>query len=409
MAGLGEGGGGASGSIRAGRAFVEAGVDDRGISTGLRRLEKRFSDFGERLKKMPIVGGFAGGVGASVFENIKEAGAKALDKAIGGDQFKKSMEAAAKAAGELADKTAEVAANVKEWLPAVSSGRGIELLTESIREQTGALDELERKREKIAKTKEGLEENSIGNLLVTAFRPELLERDVDATTNALKEIDEAIKRTKAGITEAEKLRGRAIDPTRDPAFVGRVKELKEAMEFAPKLDGLEGFVRQVTELETKFGGKNTKKVFEDLFAGAKDADAAQKIRDATKSLKEYVAGVEKAQREAGKSAHEIALMNAEAAKVPKAAIDDARASLLGRGGILGRALGKLVSPDLLRELAAIGELKTSARGAFSTPFAAQQFAPDSMRRLERPLNQIATNTKKTAESTAELRDRLSFK
>lgn len=176
------------------------------------------------------------------------------------------------------------------------------------------------------------------------------------------------------ILEMEARRLKLLDPlTHDDDFVKRVNALRhEIATTAPALDGFRA------KVEALFAGQvhNPASRLElmQLMDEAAGRDARDKIDAAAKTLGDYVKAAELAERQAGMTAHQVALMNAELAGVGGSALDDARRTLLSGGGV-GQLLGMTLGTLPAIGAAVKGLAGATTRGTFAAPgaVAAQVF------------------------------------
>ena len=182
-----------------------------------------------------------------------------------------------------------------------------------------------------------------------------LDETREKVKGELTAIDADIKRSKGELSNLEKERKKLLDPTAGIASL-RDQIIKDAILSQGKYtDIAKELMRQ----------KGSSPALRTALGEAGLADTAAEIRDATKALDDYVASVERLREEAGKSAHEVALMNAARGRVSAEALEDARRNLMGAGG------ANLVVGSLFPMLAQIEEARkgmteaATVRGGFN--------------------------------------------
>lgn len=366
-------GGTSANDIKAGGASFELVLKDE-MSSRLAKVQEGVKGFAEKVKRYsaPLAGGLgqlfevgarggALGVGIALGQKALSAVSDEIGElALGTKTFQKNLDAAVESATQLSQRASEISASAREWAGAAVGpmGRAGELSTglDRVREK---LQQIYAERDKAASALDSVlsfRPGSDPNRNMALLLAGKLDESRNAAKTALKGIDTELEKTLATAIELDKSISRILNPASDPAFRGATAKLSEEMKSSLE-EPLTGFQRKVADLKKQFGVPGTEPIFQMLMDDAAIADSEARIQAATKALTDFVSAEKLAESQSGKTAREIALLNAEAGRVPKEVLDQARRDLLGGGGV-GQLLGMF--------LGALPDISTLTRGMRST-------------------------------------------
>ena len=410
----GSGGGGSGASdIRAGGAEYELKLRDK-MTSELAKAQEGVKNFAKAAKQhmAPLAGamgqifnaaGTGGviGVGVAVGQKLLGAMTDSISEAVlGTKSFQKELDRAVAAAGALSTKAAEIAAATREWAAAATTpgDRGA-VFSRMLEEQQEMMGKLMAER-KAAVAEYG---GTTGGRGLGLFLTGGLDDARGKGLAALKAIDAEIAKVHAGMAKMAEESRRIADPLKDPGFVGAVNKLGDAMSDARWGGALEGFSEQVRQLEKQHGTGGTGDLFGRLFNEAAAADAAVRIRAATKALTDYTLAQAKAGQQALMTASEFALMNAAAAGVDAGTIADAQARLALLDSNMGGGLAGLGLGAAIGEAIKMGNVAgQSVRGGFVTPgaIASQMFGGQGGNEIKKAIDKLAAGKTGLADEIA---------
>lgn len=400
MAGLGSGPSGSTPEhIRSGKYLVEAGVDDKGVQSGLGRIQGRFKEFSKKIKDFVPEGNIFGKALAKGAQGgLLGAGATAAYAALGPtiqkvrDQIEDSLlntklinaemermadhwKSVAESSHKFTQDRLEEAKNIQ------SDARRVEFLQQQLKSAKDITSVLEQQ-QKGAKEQAGF---STGREWIDYLGFGDMVRKAGA--EEVKNIGQALRESKK---DADKFR-EAIKAAKLEIATGWMKTMK-------------GFEDELTRLNQAQIDLADDKDFKRVTEGWSDQ---------AKEMEKYARQVEKIAERVRKAAFEA--KNASESKHFK----DMAAALEDTARVTRQSIPNQTMPPwlgmVLGAAGAVGgfdkkkfELKDAAHGAFATPFSGQQFGDMGRRKSDATLTSIKTNTGNAAKVLNDIKESMRF-
>lgn len=397
MAGLGNtGGGGGAGAIRGGKYTVEAGVDDRGIQSGLGRIQERFKAFSKKLQGFVPEGVLGRTLAKGAQGGAIGAGFTAANIILG-PTIQKAKDDIQDALLNTRLVNSEMERMTDHWRNVAAASR--EVVQDRIAEAKLIPDEQKR----------------------LAF----LQEQLKANQRIAGVLEQQRKgaQGQAGFTSGSKLTDYlGFGDTLRAAGASEVKNIGTALKEAAK--DAEMFKKSIAAVRMEFVQANMKELkgFDDELEKIRQSSVdwfdQQEFEKMTEGWSAQAKEMEKVARQLDKL--EAKLRNSSLlAKDPSQAkeLEERRAAAEAEAKSVRQTIGS-GSPFLNMALnaasAAAGlaqggsQLKDAAMGAFATPFASQQFGNMGARKQEALTANIAKNTQGTVKALEDMKELMRF-